>query len=90
MTDQPAFPVIQDVERFEEDLGKYVPHLVPMGGLSKRELAAFMAMQGILSNSDLSQNARGSGLTPKDCQEAISRMAIKQADALLAELGKKP
>lgn len=34
---EPAFPGVVDIERFEESLGKYVPHLVPMGGLTKRE-----------------------------------------------------
>lgn len=49
-------------------------------GLSKRELIAAMAMQGYLSNHELTTDT-----TPL---EVTARDAVKQADALIAELSK--
>lgn len=69
MTDEPAFP-----------------NIMPGGitfsppSLTKRELAAFMAMQGILSNSHEDMPIR---------PDYVAENAVRQADALLAELGKK-
>ena len=47
------------------------------GGLTKRELLAAMAMQGMVSNTDISGN-----------EEEFALYAVKQADALLVELEK--
>lgn len=48
------------------------------GGLSRRELFAAMAMQGFCSNPNRDEN-----------YETDAASAIKQADALIAELDKK-
>lgn len=52
----------------------------PVGQLTKRELAAFMAMQGMLSGEYREA-------TP-DQAKWVSKNAVEQADALLAELEK--
>lgn len=46
-------------------------------GLTKRELFAAMAMQGLLANSERDAEAEG-----------FARDAVRSADALLAELAK--
>ena len=47
------------------------------GGLTKRELFAAMAMQGLIVGID------------SPAQEACARLAVRAADYLLAELAKK-
>lgn len=51
-------------------------------GLTKRELIAAMAMQGLCANSD-EQLAKADGAR-------IAEWAVTQADALLAQLSKEP
>jgi hypothetical protein len=46
-------------------------------GMTKRELLAAMAMQGLLTNAGL-----------VDCYEKIANLAVNHADALIAELSK--
>lgn len=69
--DEPAFPTA-GIQNNEESL--------PVGGLTKREYFAAMAMHGIIQNP-------GSGSVSIS---GIARDALRQADALLAELEKEP
>jgi hypothetical protein len=55
-------------------------HLPPM--LTKRELFAAMAMQGILAHA-------ASNWPVNDNPESLAQCAVHTADALLAELSKK-
>lgn len=75
--DLPAMPVLHTIDGNwnKEPIDDYK-------GLSKREKAAFMAMQGILAN-EFSELA---GWT--DWCEGIADHSVKLADALLAELDK--
>ena len=76
--DEPAFPVMEDVERFDEDQGKWVPHLVPQGGLTKREWFAGMAMQGMLALGPIEGQ--------EDCSiQGQARHAYRLADAMIRE-----
>jgi hypothetical protein len=55
-------------------------------GLSKRELFAAMAMQGLLSSPcDLTENGKHVGKG----QIYIAKFSVEMADSLLAELAKK-
>ena len=45
----PAFPGMNEVSQWDESIAAYRDVLLPGGGLTKRELFAAMAMQGILS-----------------------------------------
>lgn len=72
-----AFPLVET----EHNKGSHSPdwfsvHSVPGTGLSKREYFAAMAMQGLRAD----QNGFDS--------EQIARIAVSDADALLAELAK--
>lgn len=64
-----------------------------VGGLTKRELFAAMAMQGILSR-DLTANPYTTGRLAEQAHVAdrnrhdVARQALESADALLAELAK--
>jgi hypothetical protein len=75
MRDEPAFPKIKS------DNGEYANNSVMSvwseGGLTKRELFAAMALQGMLSDSNLT-----------DTFENFARNSVKSADALIAELQK--
>jgi len=57
----------------------------PVWGLTKREMFAMAAMQGMLANSHV-----GQGFKPFShmTDEEIAQWSVKQADALLAELEK--
>ena len=70
--DQPAFPCMQDGEY------KY--------GLTKRELAAFMAMQGMMSDAAILKAAYDDG--NGDPSGHITETAYAIADAMLEELEK--
>lgn len=90
-SDEPAYPV---VGRCSECDGKaftdegYCRHCdgighLHEGGLTKRELFAAMAMQGLL--------AAQAGKQCEDCltEDHLAAIAAHQADALLAELAKE-
>lgn len=64
-----AFPVVIDAER-----GDYSP------GLTKREMLAAMAMQGVMFHADFANCG----------PEPVAAAAVELADALLAELAKEP
>ena len=61
-----------------------------LGGLTKRELFAAMAMQSILSKQDQDENVpSGRGWNEVvDRSDRIARKALRAADALIAELSK--
>lgn len=61
-----------------------------MPGLTKRELLAAMAMQGLLANADAirSTTTKAPVLEIRP-SEAMARASVNYADALLAELAKK-
>ena len=65
--DDPAFPQVTKITSGQEFLGSL--------GLTKRELFATMAMQGILSCNSVVQDTAG--------------WAVKYADALIKELNKE-
>ncbi|MGZ3686652.1 MAG: hypothetical protein ACXWPM_00715 [Bdellovibrionota bacterium] len=75
-----AFPVIEKIEQYDSKKDDYVAAWVPMGGLTKRELFAAMAMQGIVTNDHVD----GVG-----DPERHAKLAVHHADALLAELAKE-
>lgn len=70
----PAFPVPLNSGE------SYKTH-APCDGLTKRELIAAMAMQGILANPYYAQESSASG--------SFATAAMYHADALLAELAKE-
>lgn len=75
-TSEPAFPSLQTFQKFDDHAGVYVDHMLPAGGLTKREYFAAMAMQAIAADC-WSTN-------PLACAD----LAVKHADALLFELEK--
>lgn len=75
----PAFFRIHASER----PGEYV------GGLTKREYFAAMAMQGILKNSAWAQAVAASFPDPRTGAEVNAITAVINADALIAELSKE-
>ena len=89
--EEPAFPQL-DIESCERDgHGDLIdPFVTSAGGLSKRELFAGMAMQGLLANGDFLKAveavAAKRGMNDAD---AVAKAARGFADALLAELEKK-
>lgn len=74
---EPAFPVMETFEKFDDDLGKYVEYQLPSGGLTKREYFAAKAMQGILRIRDrhIENNMKDDAL-----------LAVDYADSLLSAL----
>jgi len=60
-------------------------HGTALGGLTKRELIAAMAMQGLASIA-----YTGVSLSPIDLVRLDVSRAVMYADALLAELAKEP
>ena len=61
------------------------------GGLTKREIFAMSAMQGIMSSEHVLSFCRAYGFAAYDVQDIskeIAASAVKQADALLQELEK--
>lgn len=76
---EPAFPSIDIREEFDDHSGHYRKVMVPMGGLTKREYFAIMALQGMVSNS-----IPGDHHVPTICVME----AVALADLLLAELEK--
>jgi hypothetical protein len=77
--DLPAMPISEeDTDRIDAGVTIYT-------GLSKREMFAMAAMQGLLSNSTIRANI---GVDGKD-NSKIAGGAVAIADALLAELEKQ-
>lgn len=44
-----AFPCFQEISQWNEEKGKYVDLMLPIGGMSLRDWFAGMALQGILA-----------------------------------------
>lgn len=65
-------------------VGQFGNGTVLCTGLTKREYFAAMAMQGIISNSEL-ERIRLSEKTEKRCAD-YAMLSVKYADALLKEL----
>lgn len=63
---------------------------VPIPGLSKRELFAAMAMQGLLVGCGGKLGNEYSAYAHGPCNDAIVERALVVADKLLAALEKKP
>ena len=59
----------------------------PQEGVTKRELFAAMAMQGLLSNSEMGKQMRQK--TDRVVGDTVARLAFECADALLTELAKE-
>lgn len=80
----PAFghTAVEMVESALQSCGD--PREIHYRGLTKREYFAVVAMQGILSNSYIWENAALLKLT----NEVTTSWAIKFADSLIAELNK--
>lgn len=87
-----AFPQVECTtdETYDPNREQYSTHLESfkfVGGLTKRELFAAMALQGLLANSTLIGSLNGNP-TPGPYDHKLAREAIVSADALLAELAK--
>lgn len=61
----------------------------PTGGLTKRELFAAMAMQGILASADFSRLVTASGIKVDQSHSGVVMLACQLSDALLTELLEK-
>lgn len=61
---------------------------VEQGGLTKRELFAAMAMQGLRAGA-ARYTPEGKAFTDWRPSQALARVAVADADALLAELAKE-
>ena len=82
--DQPAYPHTIDYKT----TGKGYPITTIIGGLTKREKAALMAMQGIISNADTMREITkvvGVRCDADDFYYAIKNVAYAYADAMLEE-----
>lgn len=74
---EPAMPI-----QYEEEYGDFgKKYLKIFEGVTIREYFAVMAMQGILANSEFLANYQNID---------IHAAAVKNADALIAELNKEP
>ncbi len=82
---EPAYPAIKTDAAYDGD-GRGVPYsnVYSVGGLTKREYFAAMAMQGLLACDG--ERCFSAALTLKDSREERAKSAIAYADALLAEL----
>lgn len=74
--DKPAYPVN------EEATDRILDKVEIFSGLTKREYAAFMAMQGIVSSGEYSNDT-------SEGQKAIAQHSVAMADELLTQLNGK-
>ncbi len=101
MKNQPAFPQIKskkkEVEQcraeFDNPAIELVSDISSVGGLTKRELFAAMAMQAIITNDNylLQRNEELEKLErykEEELENVVGRTAVNYADALIAELEK--
>lgn len=81
MKDEPAYPIIERASDYGESINF---------GLTKRELIAAMAMQGLLSNPSLTQGTNDlASELGMHRTELRAKISLEHADALLAELAKE-
>lgn len=79
-----AFPQIES--KSDSPAGYYVTEVFSAGGLTRRELFAAMAMQGLLASPHPIPAIGGDKSDPMELR--LGRMACLMADSLIAELGK--
>lgn len=75
MNDIPAFPCYEEVERYDDDAGKYRDHVVPCGGMTLRDYFAAKVVQGMYANYE--------PWTEGD--DKLAEWAYCMADAMLKE-----
>lgn len=73
-----AHPTIETELYYDRSAAKYYPNVSSTGGLTKRELFAAMAMQGMLADHTCDAEP-----------DAFAEVAVNHADALIAELNKE-
>ena len=78
--DSNAYPLVPDAKTLKE-----YGEVAIQKGLTKRELFAAMAMQGLLSDNDYSPYTLRNG----DYINTLGEQCVKYADALIAELNKE-
>jgi hypothetical protein len=76
MSTENAFPQFSKIIQLDQST-----IFLPTGGLTKRELISAMCLQGLLPNYRTERTSEG--------DEALAKLAVYQADALIAELQKK-
>lgn len=64
-------------------------HGARLGGMTKRELIAAMAMQGILANPNRTTPGAANSMTPEKMYELMAQVSVEFAGALLVSLGKE-
>lgn len=64
------------------------PALATMGGLTKREYFAALAMQALVSNSSIFDFFQRAKISPKEVREETGKTAVQFADALIEALNK--
>lgn len=79
-SNEPAFPVTVDLSN--ASLSQMAAKMLGNHGLTKRELFAMAAMQGMLSAMD------GWGYGGNEHYGDVAKYSVKYADALLKELNK--
>ena len=83
---QQAYPHVCKVVQVHAD-GSIITQPLTQGGLTKRELFAAMAMQGMMANSDITKGWAESLIKGvAKAGNGISEIAVGQADALLCKL----
>lgn len=83
--DEPAFPKAEFIDD-PAGLGRGILH---QGGLTKREMFAAMAMQGILASGEYNWILHHQQVRNEAVELHWAGNAIRVADALLAELEKE-
>lgn len=76
-----AFPIIRP--------DNLVGSVMDSSGLTKRELFAAMAMQGLLANTNIIAKDPHNGAICNYASSALGEFAVERADALLTELAKR-
>ncbi len=79
-----VFPQSERTTQLHDGSTLYESFNAPRGGLTKRELFAAMAIQGIIT-----ANVPMPGVSPLDSIKASALAAKMYADALIAELAKE-
>jgi len=86
MKNEPAFPQHR-VQK--SNLDKDTIHYDLVGGLTKREYFAAAALQGMLSNGDLSDVFNENNTPAEEVPKLVAECSIEIADALIEKLEEK-